>query len=270
MRSLQPAVPVSPALSAVLSAVAGAIFGAFMTGCAQLDVQPRYGLADIDGEFGISSTNVTGQADLNQMGLEEEDAFGARADFKWGLPHFIVSGQGSEHEGDGTLSAEVSQGPITIPVGSNVSSSLDLGLYSGLLLFDLLPTENFELALGAGVSVIDFDLSIVDQGSGDTVQSDEVLLLPVIAANAGLKFGSFELALLVSGFDLSYDNDSGTFIDGDAFARWRFLGGDSHVRASLIAGWRATLLDVDLEESGDSIEGEVELSGPYVGLEFTL
>ncbi len=272
MRLLQPVVPVRPSLSAVFSALVGAISGASVAGCAlpQLDVQPRYGLADIDGEIGISSTNVTGQADLKQMGLEEEGALGARVDFKWGLPHFIVSGQSSEHDGDGTLSAEVSQGPITIPAGSNVSSSLDLALYSGLLLFDLLPTENFELGLGGGVSVIDFDVSIVDQGSGNTVQSDEVFLLPVVAANAGLKFGSFELALLVSGFHLSYDDDSGTFVDGDALARWRFLGGDSHVRASLVAGWRQTLVDVDLDDGSDSIEGDVELSGPYVGLEVTL
>ncbi len=246
--------------------------GAGLCSCAlpQFDLQPRYGPLDVDGEFGLSSTSVSAKADLTEMGLEEENAFGARADFKWGLPHLVLSGQTSQHEGTGTLDAQISQGSNTIPFGANVSSSLDVGVYSGLLLFDLFPGKTFELGLGAGVALLDYDISVEDQGTGTTVQSDESLPLPVLAADVGVQLGSFELGLLASGLTFDYGGDSGTLFDGDASLRWRFLGGEDHLRASLVLGWRALLVDVDVEEQGDSVEGNADLSGPYLGLEVTL
>jgi hypothetical protein len=236
----------------------------------QLDVRPRYAQLDIDGELGLSTTNVTAKADLGQMGLEDEGSIGVRADLKWGVPHLVVSGQTSEHDGSGTLDATLSQGGNTILIGSDVDSSLELGVYSALLLFDVFPGSTFELAFGFGAALIDYEFLVEDQLTATTVESSETLPLPVVAANVGVELGSFELALLGSGLSYEYDDDSGTLIDADASLRWRFLGGEDHLRASLVLGWRALLVEVDVEESGDSIEGDVDLSGPYVGLEITL
>ena len=245
---------------------------ALLGACAlpQLDVRPRYTQLDIDGELGLSTTNVTAKADLEEMGLDSEGGIGARADLKWGIPHLVVSGQTSEHDGSGTLDATLSQGGNTIPFGADVDSSLELGVYSALLLFDVFPGSTFELAFGFGAALIDYDFLVEEQGTGTTVESNESLPLPVVAGNVGVQFGSFELALLASGLSYELDDDSGSLVDADASLRWRFLGGEDHLRASLVLGWRALLVEVELEEDGDEIEGDLDLSGPYVGLEITL
>jgi hypothetical protein len=236
----------------------------------QLDVQPRYEALGIDGEIGVSSTTVTAKADLERMGLDDDGAFGARADFKWGIPHLVVMGQASQHSGSGTLDATLTQGGNTINAGADVDSSLDVGSYSALLLFDVFPGSTFELALGFGAALIDYDLLVEEQLTGTTIDSSETLPLPLVAANAGLELGSFELALLASGLSYDYNGDSGSLFDGDASLRWRFLGGEDHLRGSLVVGWRALLVDLDIEDGGDSVEGNFDLAGPYLGIEVTL
>jgi hypothetical protein len=237
----------------------------------QLDVQPRYGLLALDGEVGASSTGITGRADLEEAGLDDDEgAPGLRADFKWGAPHLILMGGQTGFDGRGMLTADIELDGVTIPAGTTVDSELDLTQYTGLIVFDLVPGKTFELGLGFGATLIDFDFDVQDVGTMARVTSDESVPIPLLAANAGIHFFSLEGTLLISGMSASYDDYDGTYLDIDASLRWHLLGGKNHLRSSLMFGWRQTEVDVEYEDGSDDVEADFTLSGPYVGLEITL
>ena len=238
----------------------------------QLDIMPRYGQLTLDGEVGVSATGVTARANTDDMALgDDEEVYGLRADFKLGSPHLVVMGQESSHDGTGTLTAELSQGGITIPLGATVASDLDVGLFSGVLFFDILPGDFWELGLGFGAGMIDLDATFEEVGGlGGIITTDETFYVPLVAVDAGLQFGNLELAALVQGMELIYQGDGGRYVDSDAFLRWRFLGGSKHLRVSLVGGYRYILLDVVYEDGSTDVEVDVSLSGPYAGLEITL
>ena len=244
----------------------------FLGACSapSLDLMPRYGRLDVSGDAAVSVGPITADADLESAGLDSDDTWLGRADFKWGLPHLVVLGQDPRFAGSGTLDAEVSAGPVTIPVGADVSSELDVGLYSALLLVDLIPGDTLEIGIGVGVSAIDYRLSVTEDLTSATVTSEEEFIVPVLAADVVFNFGSLELAALASGLQVDYNDEESTIFDADIFARWKFLGGDQHLRASFVAGYRHTLFDLAYEDDGADIDTDFTISGPYAGIEVSL
>ena len=237
----------------------------------RLEVMPRYGTFDVDGKFGISSSGVSAKNSLGDIGIEKDSGvLGGRADFKWGSPHLTVSTQSSSHGGDGTLSAAIDHDEVTIDAGADVASRLDLDIHNAALTFDVLPGENIELGLGIGVTVFGIDMSIRDELSGDEIATDESIPIPVVSARLAGQKGRFEAAALVSGFSLSYDGDEVSFFDVDVFGRWLFLGGKDYLRGSVVLGYRMVTFDLQYEDSGDEAAIDLNLGGPYFGLQFGL
>ncbi len=243
------------------------------TSCAlpSLDVTPRYASLSLDGDFGASSSNVTATANLDEAGLDDtEGTPSLRADLKWGMPHLILSTHSASFSGSGTVDADIELDGDIIMAGTAVDSDLDLGVHSGVLVFDLFPGKNFEVGVGFGATLLDLDVLIRDQGSTDEVATDELIPIPVIALNLGTQIGPVELAGYIAGISIDVDGDKASFFDADVFARYHMFGGKNRVRASIVGGWRQSKFDVDYDDGGDNVEAEFDLSGPYLGVEFTL
>ncbi len=244
-----------------------------LTSCSlpQLEVAPRYAQLSLNGDFGISSGPLTATADLETVGLDDDQGSpGVRADFSWSGAHLIVSSTQLEFDGSGITNTTLSQGGVTIPVGASVDSDLDLGLHSAMMLWDMVPGDMIEVAAGIGVALIDFEMNVVDNGTSLAVNADEALPVPLLAANAGVHLGDLEANLLVSGFSIDAEGNSGSYVDIDASLRWKLFGGENHVRTSLIAGWREVDIELAYTDSGDDVEGEIGISGPYLAFEVTL
>lgn len=257
----------------ILTAVTVSLICGGFVSCSlpQLDIMPRYGTLAADGDVAVSSTGASALADLTAMGLDDdEEAIGGRADLRWGAPHLVAMGQQSTHEGQGVLTAELSQGGVTIPLGAAVASDIDIGLYSAVLLFDLLPGDFWELGIGFGATALDLKGDFENLGNGDMISAEEIFYAPLLAANLGVRFRSLELATLAQGMSLKYGGEGGTYIDTDTFLRWKFLGGARHLRLSLVGGYRYTIIDIEYENGSTDVEWDLTLSGPYVGLEVTL
>lgn len=238
-------------------------------GCAlpKVDVMPRYTLQEVTGEAGIASGSVTARTDLEEAGLEEEGAVGGRFDLKFGSPHVVLAGVLPRFEGTGTLDAAVDDGTVTIPAGATVETQLDLGAYDGLLLFDVLPTDMFELALGIGANVTDFDVAFEEAGTGATVETSEIFIIPVVAALASVSFGPLEAQVLGSGFNGSYQDDAVMCWSADAFLRLKLFGGDERIRASLVGGYLIRAFEVEYDDESNDVDVDLRLQGPYAGLE---
>lgn len=238
-------------------------------GLPTFDAGARYGILRPSGEFGISANNTVATADVEGAGFDDDKSVpGATIDFKWGAPHVTISALSASFEGDGRLDAEVSQGGVIIPAGTAVASEMNLGVYSGILTFDLLPTE-LELGIGAGVTAFDFDATITDRATGQSVSTDETVPVPVLAARAGIELGDFEVAGLLSGTKIHYSDLDTTYYDLDLFARWRFIGGNNRMRGSILLGYRYMDVDFDYDDGDDRVEGDLVLDGPYLGVLFS-
>lgn len=237
----------------------------------RLQVMPRYTPFDVDGDFGISAAGVESTNSWDDLGAERDDGvLGLRADFKWGMPHLTISTQSSTHDGDGTLTADIDQGGTTFTAGSDVATELDLGIHQGVLTFDLAPTDMVEFGLGLGVTLLDVDMAITDDFSGDTISTDESVPMPVLAVRGGLRHGDFEAAALVTGMSLDISDVDVSFFDIDLFGRWKFFGGDDHIRGSLVIGYRMVTLEVDYDDDDEEVEVDLDMTGPYIGLQFGL
>jgi hypothetical protein len=240
-------------------------------GCAvpELGLMPRYGRVALEGEFGASSGSTSARSDVERAGLgEEEDVLHGRADLDLGSPHLILSGMGPSFEGRGTLDATIDDGTDTINAGATVDSEADIGIYDGLVVFDLVPGDTLDLALGIGGSVVDLDLAFEEVGAGTTIETAETFLVPVVAALAGVELGRLELQLLGLGIDASYEGDSILYWTGEGFLSLRLLGTD--VRASLVGGYRISQIEVDYDDENADIDADLRLSGPFVGLELAV
>lgn len=245
-----------------------------ITACStpRLDVTPRWGTLDIDGKLGVSTGPVTAKADLNSAGLQQDDSvLGARVDFDWGGSHVMVSGQQSEHGGDGTLDATLSSGGTTITAGTDVTSEFDLGLYSAAYTFDFVPTDLVEVGLGLGVSYIDVQSSITDSNTNETIDGDESLPVPVLAARLGARIWRIDASLQAQGIAAELDGDEILYVDLDLMAKLRLLGGEDHLGGHLTAGYRWVDLELEYEnDDGDQVDGDATFSGPYIGLTLSI
>lgn len=243
-----------------------------LSACAlpSLDVQPRYGELSIEGSAGFSSSGVSGAADLEQAGLDDDSSLTGRLDFKFGMPHLVVLAQSPSYSGTGTLDVTIDDGTNTINAGATVASDLDLEMYDAALLFDFFPGDTVELALGFGAAYLDMSLAFEEDGTGTTIASDESVPVPLLAAAASVWIGPVELSAFAGGIAYELDDDEISYLDLDAFARWKLLGGSSRLRGSLVGGWRRTDLDVEYDDDATLVEADVVIQGPYLGLELSL
>lgn len=238
----------------------------------RFDVTPRWGTLDIDGQLGIASGTVSAKADLNTAGLQQDDSvLGARLDFDWGPSHLMVSGQQSEHGGDGTLDATISSGGTTITAGTDVASEFDLGLYTAAYTFDFLPTDLLELGLGLGVSYLDVKASFTDSFTNETIDGDEGIPLPLLAARLGTRIWRIDASLQAQGISATVDGDEITYVDLDLMAKLHLLGGEDHLGGHLTAGYRWVDLELEYEnDDGDQVDGDATFTGPYIGLTLSI
>ena len=235
-----------------------------------LDVQPRYASLSIEGQAGFTSGGTGAAADLEEAGLDDDEAVGGRLDFKFGLPHLVVLAQSPRFEGDGTLDVTISDGTNTITAGSDVASEVDLETYDAVLLFDLVPGDTIEVGLGFGLAYLDMALLFEEDGTGTTVSSDQAAPIPLLAAGASVWIGPVQVTAFAGGMQYDIDDDEVGYLDFAAFARWKLFGGSHRVRASLVGGYRMTDLDIEYDDDASVVDVDLTIQGPYVGLEVSL
>ncbi|MCE9594493.1 MAG: hypothetical protein K8S98_09885 [Planctomycetes bacterium] len=230
-------------------------------------ITPRYMQFDIDGDIGVQQgSSVSAQASVDSLGLEKDDSvIGVRVDLELG-GHWTLSAQDSKHDGDGTADATLSQGGITINTGDPVSSKLDLGLYSAAVTWDLLPTDAVELGLGLGVTAFDLDAKITEKLGGQSVSTNELLPVPFLAGRVGFELGPVDVSGLLGWVSINYSGDEASFLDFDGMARMRIFGDGDRLAGWIALGYRYLDAEVAYEDGSDSVDADIQFSGPWLGL----
>lgn len=230
-------------------------------------ITPRVSRLDIDGDVGAQvGSSVSTSASVDSLGLDTDPSvFGGRVDIE-AAGHWTFSAQQSKHGGSGVADAQLSSGTGTINVGDPVDSKFDLGLYSGAVTFDVVPTDAIELGIGLGVAAMSVKARITDMVSNETVSTDELLPVPFLAARLGFDVGSFEVSGLVSWMQLDIDGNHASFVDVDSMARVRVIGDGDRVAGYFALGYRFLNVGAEYENDGDAVDVDIDFAGPWVGL----
>jgi len=247
------------------------IFPLSVSACAlpSLEVQGRYASLAIDGTVNVSGAGVGAGADLEQAGLDDDQSVAGRLDFEFGSPHLIVLAQTPRFEGTGTLDVTLDDGTNTITAGSDVDSEVEFSLYDAALVFDLVPGDMVEVALGFGAAWLDMAVQFEEIGTGTTIASAEEFPLPLLALAASVQLGPVQVGAFLGGMQYELDDDEVSYLDLDAFARWKFLG-LTRLRGSLVGGYRMTDIDVEYDDGSSVIDNDLTIAGPFFGLELAL
>jgi len=234
----------------------------------RLDVIARVEQAKLSGTVGeTTSGSPVEDIDVDDdLGMgDTSNEFGGRADLSFGPGKWTFAYSPASFSGNGTLSADITEGGVTIPAGTAVASDLTLNVGTALWTYDFVPSEMGEFGLGLGVHALDFDGVVTDGAS--TVRQDYTIGVPVLAARGGVAFGSFDISALVSGLQVKDGTDEATFFDADVMGRWRFFGGvDGRVAFSLVVGWHRTDMELDYTDSSDHVKADLSVAGLYYGL----
>lgn len=242
---------------------------AMLSACSapRVDATATYGQLSIDGRFGVQAGPVAATSKFSDLGVDEDTSVpGARVDLDFGSPHLSLGYMSSDFSGDGTTTSEFSQQGVVIPVGTDVRTQADLDIYSAAFTFDLVPSDTVDVGIGLGAAIVDVRGAIDQIGGPNSIDVDQILPLPLLAARAELDLGSLELSGALSGMDLTLNGDSVSVIDADFSVLYRFLGGEDRLSLGARLGYRYMNIDADYEDRDDNVRLDMGVDGPYLGL----
>ena len=225
-----------------------------------LDVGVHYGEYSLDGGLGFGSGGISGTTPLRRIGLGDDSPVGASATVGLGSTMLLFSATTPSFKGSGTFDANIDIGGVTINQGADVTSELNIGMYQGLLLFEIIPGSTVDLAIGLGVNMLDLSGSFTEDGTQTKLSLDQAIPIPVLATRAGVELGPVGLSALVTWMGVSYDGSDLDALDLDLRAQMDIFG-------PMIgyAGYRNTSLDIFYQDGSDFGDFDVSISGFYIG-----
>ena len=227
----------------------------------------RYTYLTPGGKMGGTNGSDVKQTDLSELGMESgSGAWGVSIGGQYYRPQFFLSGQQSSFSGYGVTSNDISQGDLTIPAGSAVNTTMDLGIYTAAITYDFLEGKN-KLGLGLGLMGLDYSVDYTQVATGVQITIDETYPLPLLAANYSYFWKKVELAGLIGGAYINIDGDKVGYLNIDVSARYAFYQGANWAwMASL--GYRYIGLYMDISDGSNRFEADLDFTGPYIGVRF--
>jgi len=231
-----------------------------------LTVTPRYGTREVSGDLLITSGPATSTADAEVLGLEEDDGvFSPRVELSWLGFDLWASGSSALYEGEGTLEETFDLGGITIMIGDDVASSLDLTTAQVAITWDLVPTDALDVGLGVGVAYFDFEAEITSLTTSQTLRTAEEFVMPVLAARIEGDIGPVRANVVGAGLTGSYEGAEGTYFDVDAFLEYE-LSDLVGFHLGIQVGYQAAVFDFEYDDDDGRTIADLTFEGPYVGL----
>jgi len=239
----------------------------FAAACAttSTSVTPILGSLSLDGSIEAGSTGGAGATSMDALGLGTyEAALGVKAQVGLLGGQLSVSAIQTEYEGSGTTGGAFEIGGQTIDANTAVDTQLELLLARALFTWNLIPLGPVEFGIGFGASVIDFDLLMTEQVTGNQLESEELLPVPMAALRASWTWGPVWMRAVLSGITYTLDGDQVQVFDGDLESSVTL-----YESGSLVVGYRWVDVEAEYEDENDRVEADLELTGFYFGVRFS-
>ena len=230
-----------------------------------IDGGVRYSYLSPGGKMGVKKDGNANQTDLSDLGIDESTGtIGVSLGGQYGRPHFFFSGQESSYSGIGSTFKDISQGPITIPAGTEVSTTLDLGVYSFVGTYNLLQGR-YKLGLGLGLMALGLDVAYTSLVDGAQVQIDDTYPMPLLAVHTSVNWSRLELAALIGGAYFKYNDNEVGYLNADIATRYAFLRG-KRWSGMVSLGYRYIGIYMDVFADNVGFKADLNFSGPYMGI----
>jgi len=226
----------------------------------------RYSMMTPSGSMGVVQDGVSQQTSLSDLGLDSaEGSGGISLGLRYKRVNLYLVGQQSSYSGSGTTAHDITQDGITIPAGTPVVTTLDLGIYSTIVTYDLIDRA-YKVGLGLGLMGLDFG---VEYNTGTImIPIEETIYLPLLATSLSYDWNRFEIEGLVGGAAVDASGNKVAYIDLDVALRYALLQRE-HIGAQVALGYKYITMDLELEsDSENAFEADLSFTGPYVGLRF--
>jgi outer membrane protein len=154
------------------------------------------------------------------------------------------------------LSRPIDFNGVVFPTGTEIGSTIDMIQSDAMLYYELL--DNYvSLDVGAGARYIDGSIELVSDVSFS--EADFTAVIPMLygRARADLWLTGFWMGAEVQGMGYSDNN----LIDANAQLGW-----ESQIGLGAELGWR--LLTLDIDDVDDFDKTGIDISGPYMALNY--
>lgn len=242
------AIAVFAFLSAPLSVSADTLFGVYAgAGTWQQNYSGdiRSGVTDIDVE--------------DDLGLDDESnsIFYVAVEHPVPvLPNVRVNYVDLSLGADNVLTRSIDFNGVIFPVDTAISTDLDVTQGDAVVYYEVL--DNLvSLDLGLGARYMDGSVELVSEASFSEAEFTAVVPMLYGRTRADLPFSGFWMGAEVMGMGYSDNN----LIDANAQIGW-----ESPFGLGAEAGWR--LLSLDIDDLDDFDESGINISGPYVAINF--
>ncbi len=227
----------------------------------------RYTLLTPDGKMGSVIGDDTKYTDLSQLGMDSaEGATGLSLGGLYKRTRLFLSGQQSSFSGSGLTSEDIVKGGVTIPAGTPLDTTMDLGIYSFVATYNLIPGRH-ELGIGAGLMVMDFKVSYNAQNTGANITVNETTPMPLLALSGTSRWKQRVFQGVIGGAAVNYDGNKVAYGSVDAVARYMFYQGERG--AGMVSlGYRYIPIKIDINYESNAFKADLGFAGPYLGLRF--
>ena len=224
----------------------------------------RHSLLTPGGKMGTRIDGEESLTDLDALGLDDAGAGAVSVGAHFKRWRFFASGQKPSFEGSGVTSKDITSGGITIPEGTPVDTTMNIGIYSLMATYDVID-RTVDIGVGAGLLVLDFSVAYKPIEIDQTLKVGETMPMPVIALGltTGVKRFAFQGTFGFAYF--SKDGNKAAYATTDLAARFALVKTDTLAfQASL--GYRYIPMDVEIDLETSEFKADISISGPYLGL----
>lgn len=231
------------------------------------------GQYSMDGSVGLataaSGAAVDATTSLDGLGLgDDSSSLGADVVLNMGVPTLVLSAVQTDFSGSGVLTSDFEVDGVSLTTGTPVDSILDVAMYQAFFLFELVPGDTVDFAIGLGVDMLDFDGSFTGDTDPDpgnttieTLVLDQPVPLPVVGARAAVALGPVDLSAFVTGAAFDFDDVEVSALDVDLRAAIDVFG-----PMAAFVGYRDNAIEVDYVDGVDAGRLDFSIGGPYFGL----
>lgn len=241
-----------------------------------IDVHLFDSRAEVEGGYGIRQDAPPKLSTLADLGLENVGGeYGVRVDIPQARAHTTLTAISREFAGTGILTGDYTYDDVTIPTGSAVATDFRSTQVDWQHTWNLLPSDNWHLGLGLGLSLVDVDAHIEDIEPGGTGERDGdnyFIPIPTLAGRLAYRRGALSVSASLKWLDFSLPLDAmgtvgGEVADADflvSYTVWQNAGGG----LGLHAGYRDYYGILDISENAEIGHGGIEYRAayPYFGL----
>ena len=222
----------------------------------------------LDGDLGLATAAAGGAVtptSFDGLGLgDDSTSLGADVLLNFGIPTLVLSAVQADFSGSGALADDFTVGNGTIPGGTSVASALDVSMYQAFFLFEVVPGDTVDLAIGLGVDMLEFDGSFTGTvvGNSETLALDQTVPVPVLGARAAVALGPVALSAFLTGADWELGDLEVSAVDLDLRAGVNVYG-----PLDGFLGYRKNSLDIDYVDGEDAGQLDFGIGGLYLGVQ---